>query len=757
MFSCKFIAATEKFCSYDEFVSAPYLRKTFDYNKTNKKAVINICGLGFYRLFLNGEEITKGYLAPYQSNPDDVVYYDVYEVTKRLKDGKNAIGVMLGNGFLNGFGGNVWDFEKAAFKSAPKLALSFEVGGKVVFEADESFKTHPSPIIFDDLRAGERYDARLEINGWANADFDDGAWENAIKAKEPNGDKRASTAPTLEVMQYISPKSVKKYKEGYIFDYGTNTTGFAELKLSGAKSGQRIDLTYFEELADDGGMFLKNIMFDKTRQDFGVQHEVYYCKDGAQSYLPSFTWHGYRYIFVEGITEEQLKNMSLITYEIRSSVNRRGGFSCSDKVVNRIAEMVYRSDVTNLFHYPTDCPHREKNGWTADAALSAEQMHLQLDIERVHGEWIENIKRAQRDDGALPGIVPTSGWGFEWGNGPAWDTVLFDLPYFAYKYRGETGMIKSAKEEMIKYIRYISSKRNDDGLIAIGLGDWCQTMTFSGGFFETPLEITDSLVSVEICRKAAKMFALIGMRAYRAECLKLEKELVKAFKNKWITGYKVKAETQTAQCMAIDKGLFPESLKEKAVEELVRRIKRDNWHMNVGVVGGLKLFDVLSENGYADLAYKLIVQPTPPSYGYIEARGSTTLWEDFYDFGPYDSRTYRKESPYGERVQINSLNHHFWGFVYTYFVKYLVGINYNPNFDDPHYVEIKPVFTYNLDYAEAHYDSINGKICVRWERCGGILTVKVTVPNGIRAKLIVGDNEEELSGETVVRYYKDLY
>ena len=427
MFSTKFIAATKEYCTHEKMIPAPLIRKRFALDALPKKAALTVCGLGFYKLYLNGKEITNGYLASFQSNPDQVLYYDVYDVKSLLQKGENVIGIILGNGFLNCIGGQVWDFDQAAFRSAPKTALALETEKGVLFEADESFKTHPSPIFFDDMREGEFYDARNETEGWANVGFDDSAWQNAISAKTPLGEPTVSKAPTLKIMQRLSPVRYHAYGKGYIFDFGENTAGFVRISLQNAEAGQVLDFTYFERLADDKGPFTYNIRFGSKTRDGFVQQGQYICKAGAQVYEPSFVWFGYRYLFIEGLTEEQVKSLEIEALEIRSSVELRGRFACSDKAVNTLMEMIRRSDLTNLFHYPVDCPHREKNGWTADAALSCEQMLLQMNVEDVLAEWLKTIRGAQSAKGEFPGIVPTGGWGFEWGNGPAWDCTVTPL------------------------------------------------------------------------------------------------------------------------------------------------------------------------------------------------------------------------------------------------------------------------------------------------------------------------------------------
>jgi alpha-L-rhamnosidase len=242
------------------------------------------------------------------------------------------------------------------------------------------------------------------------------------------------------------------------------------------------------------------------------------------------------------LTEEQVKTLEIEALEIRSSVQLRGHFACSDQMVNTIVDMIRRSDLTNLFHYPVDCPHREKNGWTADAALSCEQMLLQMNVEDVHAEWLKTIRGAQNEEGAIPGIVPTGGWGFAWGNGPAWDCVLFWLPYQIYQYRGDRQVLIDNAPAMKKYLTYMAGKRNADGLLEYGLGDWCPTFEYTNGFYKTPLEITDSLTGYDICKKAAEMFGVLKDKQGKAYAENLAKELAAAFRKKWIAsnGYAVK-------------------------------------------------------------------------------------------------------------------------------------------------------------------------------------------------------------------------
>ncbi|MDR1892148.1 MAG: family 78 glycoside hydrolase catalytic domain, partial [Oscillospiraceae bacterium] len=470
-FPMNFIRRTGETCAFDKYIPAPCLRKSFQAEEKVTKAGLLICGLGFYELFVNGERITKGALAPYISSPDDILYYDEYDLTDRMKGGENVVGVILGNGMQNCFGASVWDFDKARWRGAPQLSLrleiSFENGETLTVESDESFKTSPSPILFDDLRCGEYYDARKEQKGWNEAGFDDSGWKNAEKAPLPRGEQRLCQAEPIAVSQTLTPVCVTRQGDGWLYDFGVNSAGVCELNLCG-KPGQEISLEHGEHLIN-GELNLRNI---QCVPDGYMQKDIYICKgNGAETYIPRFTYHGFRYVLVKGITPEQA-TAELLTYLVmNSNLPERGGFECSDKTVNALQEMTRRSTLANFYYFPTDCPHREKNGWMGDAAVSAEHTLLNLQAENSYREWLHNIRKAQDDRGALPGLVPTGGWGFSWGNGPAWDCALTWIPYYVYIYRGDKEILRENAGAILRYLHYLSTRIRGDGLVCFGLGD----------------------------------------------------------------------------------------------------------------------------------------------------------------------------------------------------------------------------------------------------------------------------------------------
>ena len=264
-----FIKATEEYCDIDRHVAAPLLRKTFELDFVPETAEVSICGLGFYRLFVNGKEITKGHMAPYISNPDHICYYDNYDVSELLVQGKNVFGVILGNGFMNPFGGGVWDFEKADFRGTPRLALEFsaKAGEKeLCFHADDSFKTCPSALLFDDVRLGEIYDAREEKEGWALPDFDDSDWAAAMVAETPRGDMCLCGAEPIGIIGELHPVSITKEGDGYLYDFGVNTAGICKLTVN-ASEGQKITM-WHGEILKDGKFYNENIRFKLEKYPF---------------------------------------------------------------------------------------------------------------------------------------------------------------------------------------------------------------------------------------------------------------------------------------------------------------------------------------------------------------------------------------------------------------------------------------------------------------------------------------------------------
>lgn len=754
-----YISATKEFNTVEKHINAPYIKKIFDCN-LGQNAEIEISAVGFYRLWLNGKEITKGFLAPYISNPDQVIYYDLYNVKELLKEKDNIIVILLGNGFGNELDNNLWEFEKAEFRAAPKVYLSLRVDGKEVLTTDQSFMAIDSPITFDALRAGERYDARLEREDIHLPVYGDG-YKKVILADTPKGVYKLCGADPVTVQEKIKPINIVESKngglydfdyditkpeieiieteDGFIYDFGVIDVGLCKLNIN-AKAGQVIDMTFGEYCAN-GRIDIRNCGFNFSVKSYKgyVQCAIYTCKDGQQEYIPSFTYFGFRYCLIKGITKEQATKDLLTFYTIHSNVKKRAEFRCSDEVANKIQECAVRSGLGNLVYCITDCPTREKNGWTSEGHISSEFILYNNDCVNTLKEWYFNIQCAQRSDGAIPGIIPTAGWGFDWGAGPQWDAIIVELALYIYKFTDDNEFLKNCAGSIINYIHYIMTRVKENGLVEFGLPDWAVL----GGLGDDKypgncVEISDTLKTIDNLNKAKKILNTVDIHCEDEFIDKSISKLSKSFCDKYVDGYKITTGLQTPQAFAIHLGLFGEKTG-RAIEYLVELIKGTNNHLNAGVMGYKYVLNILAENGYIDLAYKLITQKTWPSWGNLIEQGATTLWECFTEFVCTERGLEQKI----DSNRLWSLNHSAFGGVSTWFYNYIAGIKVK----SAKVLEISPVFISGLESASASFENLGNTINVSWKKENEKYIVEI-INNGFDGEIkINGESKKLIDGK----------
>ncbi len=562
-FERTFRAAGTEYADYDKMVPAPYLRGTFGLNGAPESVRIRITAAGFYDLYINGVRITKGILAPYIGNPDHVLVYDEYDLTLHVRKGKNVLGIILGNGFNNAYGGFIWDFDKAPFRSAPKCAFCVEADGKEVFSSRCTLRTAPSPILRDEYHEGEVYDARREIANWASPAFDDSGWQSAVQARTPRGE--CVLADFEPIAEYKRRRAVAFYPaaDGYVYDFGVNTAGVPVLKVDGVR-GQEIGLVCGEWLRG-GVMDTQNIQcgvrMDRHMPD--NQTIVYICKgEKGEGFTPCFSYYGFRYVKVTGVTPEQATADLVTMSEQSSALARRGYFACSDRYANATFENTVRSDYSNFFYFPTDCPHREKNGWTGDAYLSSEQFMLLLDGQRSLRRWLACIRAAQKENGGLG----------DWCQ--------------------------------------IGAKNEADYWTPNAVTDTCSA-----------IDICDKAARIfgvlgqEERRARAQRLAASLREAARENFID------------WNNGAAAYCRTQTAQALLIARGVFRKEESARAMHALLEMIEGAERHMRVGVLGIGALLRVLADGGHADLAYEMAMSPDRPSYADQILHGATSLWE----------------------------------------------------------------------------------------------------------------------------------
>lgn len=328
----KYISATKEYCSRERHVNAPILRKKFSYTKTEKPVMLEIAVTGFYRVYVNGKDVTKGYFAPQINNPDQIVFYDEYDVTKYLKK-ENVVCFLLGNGFNNSMDGGVWDFEKASYRSAPRLYFRVYADETIV-ESDESVTWFDSPITFDDIRAGERFDARLirkdafEYNCSGEENF-----KTVVIADTPKGEYVRCDSEIVRTFKEFYAKDIIKSDDGYVYDFGEINAGIYKLYIDG-DDGQRLDL-YFGEVVNRGKFDIENVTNVGLSPKDYVQHDVYVCKQGKQKYSPTFTYHGYRYVLIKGLKDGQATKKLIKYVVLHDDVKKSASFRAATKRLTR--------------------------------------------------------------------------------------------------------------------------------------------------------------------------------------------------------------------------------------------------------------------------------------------------------------------------------------------------------------------------------------------------------------------------------------
>jgi alpha-L-rhamnosidase len=679
---------------------APYFAKFFSVTSKIKSARAYICGLGYYELSLNGKKIGDHMLDPAYTRYDKTMFYVTYDITGVLQQQENTIGVLLGNGWYNEQSKAVWYFDRAPWRDRPKFLLNvyieYEDGRTEIIVTDKSWRTAPSPIIFNNIYSGEYYDAGLEQAGWDKPGFDYSKWKHVLQCLPPAGKLTAQSVPPIRISAEIKPISLKKINDTvYLVDMGQNFAGFSRLTVSGPR-GTTLLLKHGEDLSNAGGTRLnqRNISVHYRFEDSSeaAQTDKFILKGtGTEVFTQHFTYHGYRYVEIRSDRPVTLTKESVTGLVAHTDFQRIGSFNCSNDLLNRIYTAGIWSYISNAFGIPTDCPHREKNGWTGDGHISAETGLYNFDGILFYEKWINDFADEQRAAGDIAGIIPTSGWGYSFGNGPVWDAALLFIPNYLYDYYGDDYLVKKYYNRYKRYLDYLQF-RADSNIQHIGLGDWSPYKSV------TPVELTSSSYYAVMTRIMAKFARIAGNTADMQKFTDLSERIKASINTKMLdTVNAVYANgTQTAYSTMLCQDIVPAGLKEKVINNLVKAVAAGNNHLDVGMIGSKYLLNALTENGRTDIAYTIATQKTRPSWGWWLEQGETTFQES-WGLGP-------------------SRNHIFLGEIVAWLYKALAGINTDP--DNPGYknIIIHPQFPDSLFFVKASTQTVHGPVSVDWQK-----------------------------------------
>jgi len=692
--------------SDDKVEPAPLLRKSFSLKKDIKRATAYICGLGYYELSLNGKKVGDHVLDPKVTQYDCRVLYVTYDVTKQVREGMNAAGVMLGNGWYNYHVKNPWHFDEAPWRNKPRMLLQLEVeyadGSTQSVISDGSWKYSTGPVQFDGMLNGEVYDARLEKDGWDTAGYDDSKWVAAKVVTAPKGRLVPQMSQPIRVVGVIKPVSLKQPKPGvFVYDLGQNIAGTAQLTVEGP-SGVDLKIQYAELLHPDGTLNQTNINTFCESGDFQTEHYILKGR-GVETWHARFMYYGFQYVQITGFPGE-LKLENLAGLVMRSDVESAGSFECSNELLNKIHSCNLWSYLNNFFGYPTDCPNREKIGWTGDAHIAAETGLYNCDPSAVYAQWLRDFHDEMRPNGELPGIIPTGGWGYERWGGPAWCSALILIPWYMYLYRGDAGILQENYEYMKRYVDYMTTA-SPGSINAQGMGDWFPAKT------ETPVDVTSTSYYYIDALVLSRIAGVLGRKDDSTEYARLADKVKKAFNSKFFdrkTG-QYGGGTQTSNACALHQGLVESSDVDAVVKNLLESVVKNDNHFDGGIIGAKCILHALTDTGHVDIAYKLAAQSTWPSWGDMVRQGATTLWE-------------------GWNADIGTHNHVMLGDISAWFYEVLAGILPDPAGPGFKRIIIKPRVAGDLSWVKAYHDSPYGRIISNWNRKGSSLTMDVTVP-----------------------------
>jgi alpha-L-rhamnosidase len=722
----------------------PLFRKTFTVNKPVKKATLYICGLGHFELSVNGTKTGDHFLDPGWTDYEDQALYVPFDVTSELKQGNNAIGVMLGNGFYYIPRDKRYRKMTGAYgypKMICRLVSEYADGTTESVVSDQSWKTAAGPITYTSIYGGEDYNANLEQPGWNKADFNDATWKKVmIVTGSPQLD--AQIAEPLKVFQQLSAKSVKSLGAGVtgqylkskdttikqqvmknriLYDFGQNLSGIVQIKVNGNK-GDTVRIYPAELLTAEGTV---------NQKGSGSQHYYDYVLKGSgeETWQPRFTYYGFRYAQVENAVQPGDVNpqklpviigiKSLHTHNAAAEV---GTFSCSNPLFNKtfaLVDWAIRSNMASVF---TDCPHREKLGWLEEAHLVGTSIRYTYDIANLSRKCITDMQFAQTPEGLVPEIAPEfTNFGGIFRDSPEWGSNAIILPWYVYQWYGDKKVLNDSYPMMLKYLDYLAGMARNH-ILTQGLGDWYDLGPNSPGLSQnTTKGVTATAIYHYDLQIMGKIARLLSKPADAARFDKLAAAIRKSFNNTFYNAQTKQYATgsQTANAMAVYCGLVEPQNKEAVIANLIRDIRNRNNSLTAGDIGFRYLLRVLDDAGRSDVIFDMNSREDVPGYGYQLAKGATALTESWPALAGVSN------------------NHLMLGHIVEWFYGALAGIRQGDSgvaFKD---IEIRPEPVGNVTFARASHLSPYGTISSKWEKKENQFVLDIEVPANTQASVFL--------------------
>lgn len=743
MFSGKFNHDPEV---VDRLHPCQLLRKSFDIGSEVQRARIYATAHGVYSLELNGQKVGNCELAPEYTAYDEYLQYQTYDVSTLLSTGVNAIGVVIADGWYAGRVSLTGDSGQFGVRLGLLFQLEIEYtnGTRDVVYSNETFRSSIGPWIYSDLFIGEKYDARLEKKGFSTANYDDTDWQPVHRAEHDFHNLVASYGDPVRAVMQIAAQSVIETPRGEIVvDFGQVIAGRVRMCVKG-EVGTEVVLEHSETLDQDGN-YLMNIM--GRHKD---QKDVYILRGGdEEQFEPKFTYHGFRYVKVTGYPETVSVD-SFVAIVISSNLKQTGSFVCSDSRINRLQENIVWSQRGNMLSIPTDCPQRERLGYTGDIQVFAPTASLNMDVKAFLTRWLRNLAIEQRKDGQVPNTVPWNRSDRERdeksGNSSSagWGDAAVIVPWTLYQFYGDKRVLEESYSSMAKWVAYITetaASHTPDEFQGIDdasgryrqpylwntgfhFGDWL-TPSLSMNLDEQSVNmmnsafLTKELVatcffasSTDIMARAA---TVLGYEDEAKRYKELNQKVRSAFSGEYLrVDGRLKVHLQGIYVLALQHQMVPEARRSDVLAQLIGLIEENNYRLDTGFMSIPFLLDVLSSSGHEDIAYKLLYQTDCPSWLYEVDKGATTIWE-----------AWNTIMPNGAILPV-SQNHYAFGCVGSWLFTHLAGLNrLEPGYKCS---RIRPNPDCGLEWVKATYDSVYGMIYLEWVINDGQITLNITIP-----------------------------
>lgn len=693
------------------------LRTDFSLATSAKSATLRISGLGCFELYVNGRKIGNQVLAPVQTDYDHRIFYLTFEVASQLRTGQNAIGVMLGEGFFAQSvvrGRHGWAEESYGEKRL-RMQMDITCTDNTVCRivSDSGWFAAAGPIISDNVYAGEVYDARNEISGWAEPEPIRSEEWTPVTLLPPPGGIMLEQEPEIEscqVIREIRPNSVTyPDPDTAVFDLGENIAGWARIQVNEPR-GTRLELCFAEELDASGQLDPASTGVFATHC---IQTDVYICRGdtGGESWEPRFTYHGFRFVSMTGCSHRpELETLTGIV--VHTAVATDGEFQSDHQFLNTVYQMARRTLLGNLHGVPSDCPARERCGWLGDAQVMAEFAICNFDMGKFWRKYMDDIASSSLN--GIPTMIAPGRRRCGEAT-PAWGSTVVQLPWYLYLYYGDTATLTKQYELMRRWVAHLESKAAD-GIVSYGLGDWCPPGTVNPK--ETPVALTSTAYYYYDAWLLSRIATIIGNPDDTAKYAALATSIKTAFQKRFYQLEHNSFGSQTADAFALFLGLVPDGNEQATADALAQDIlEKHNGHFSTGITGLKYLFGELCCYGYEDLAVETICRTGYPGFADLIQQGATTLWET-WEKNPADEPTPR------------SRNHPMQAGFAAWFHQTLCGIRPDPAMPAFQHVIIAPCFPVAVGYASAWQNTRSGRISCAWQRQHDGVEVKIHIPEG---------------------------